>query len=71
MPAPPVILNNTPLVALWTLNQFTLLRELYTVVWIPQAIEAEFLATERATRQEALSQAPWIQVRGLNTPVTH
>ena len=52
MPAPPVILNNTPLVALWTLNQFTLLRELYTVVWIAQAIEAEFLATGRAARQD-------------------
>lgn len=68
MPAPPVILNNTPLVALWALNQLTLLRDLYTVVWIPQAVETEFLAAERSVRQEALSQAPWIQVRGINNP---
>jgi predicted nucleic acid-binding protein len=61
MHEPPVIVNNTPLVALWTLGQLALLRDLYGTAWIPQAVEIEFLATERSARQQALSQATWIQ----------
>lgn len=34
MRAGPVIVNNTPLVALWTLARLDLLRELYGEVWI-------------------------------------
>lgn len=48
MPAPPVILNNTPLVALQTIEQLDLLPRLFDVVWIPAAVEAEFLAAETA-----------------------
>ncbi len=34
----PVIVNNTPLVALWVLDRLDLLRELYDEVLIPQAV---------------------------------
>jgi predicted nucleic acid-binding protein len=61
MPAPPVILNNTPLVALWSLDQLTLLRDLYQSVLIPPAVEAEFLAIDRVARQRALKDASWIE----------
>jgi len=61
MPAGPVISNNTPLVALWVLGHLELLRDLYGEVLIPQAVYEEFLATERAARQEALVKAPWIK----------
>jgi hypothetical protein len=35
MRARPVVLNNTPLVALWIVGQLELLRELYSEVLIP------------------------------------
>jgi predicted nucleic acid-binding protein len=57
----PVIVNNTPLVALWVLGRLDLLRELYDEVLIPQAVYEEFVATERAVRQAALENAPWIK----------
>ena len=57
----PVIVNNTPLVALWVLGRLDLLRELYDEVLTPQAVYGEFVATERAVRQAALENAPWIR----------
>lgn len=66
--AGPVILNNTPLVALWSLGHLTLLRDLYGEVIIPQAVYEEFLATERAVRQAALDEAPWIKITSLINP---
>jgi predicted nucleic acid-binding protein len=63
-----VILNNTPLVALWSLGYLTLLRDLYGEVLIPQAVYEEFLATERSIRQTALAEAPWIKTTPLNNP---
>jgi predicted nucleic acid-binding protein len=68
MPAGPVILNNTPLVALWLVAQLSLLRDLYGQVVIPAAVQVEFLAIERLARQQALDQAHWIQVRELTNP---
>jgi len=68
MPAGPVIVNNTPLVALWSLGRLDLLRELYGEVLIPQAIYDEFLAIERAVRQKALADAPWITPVSLTNP---
>lgn len=68
MPMPPVILNNTPLVALWAINQLDLLRRLFGVVLIPTAVEAEFLATETTARQIALAQTPWIQTVAPSNP---
>ena len=68
MPAGPVVANNTPLAALWVLGRLDLLRELYGEVEIPQAVYDEFLATERALRQVALAQAPWILPWALDNP---
>lgn len=68
MPAAPVILNNTPLVALWALGRFDLLRDLFGEVMIPMAVHAEFLATDRAARESALASAPWIKVAPLANP---
>jgi len=64
----PVIANNTPLVALWVLGRLDLLRELYDEVLIPQAVYEEFVATERAVRQAALENAPWIRPVSLANP---
>jgi len=64
----PVIANNTPLVALWILGRLDLLRELYDEVLIPEAVYEEFLATERALRQAALQDAPWIKTAPLSNP---
>ena len=64
----PVIVNNTPLVALWVLGRLDLLRELYDEVLIPQAVYEEFVATERAVRQAALESAPWIRPVSLANP---
>ena len=62
----PFIANNTPLVALWELNSLFLLRELFTEVWIPQAVEDEFIATEPIARRVALNNAPYIKTVPLN-----
>lgn len=64
----PVIANNTPLVALWELNSLFLLRELFTEVWIPQAVEDEFIATEPIARRVALNNAPYIKTVPLLHP---
>lgn len=50
----PVIVNNSPLVHLLTLNHLSLLRALYTEVWIPQEVKDEFLATDPEVREDAL-----------------
>ena len=64
----PVILNNTPLVALWLLNRFDLLRELYSSVLIPQAVKSEFLAIEEERRRSSLAAAYWIEPASLSKP---
>ncbi|HMO57874.1 MAG TPA: DUF3368 domain-containing protein [Roseiflexaceae bacterium] len=64
----PVILNNTPLVALWSLSHLPLLRDLYEEVIVPQAVYEEFLATERSVRQTALDEASWITHAPLINP---
>ncbi len=62
----PVVLNNTPLVGLWLLDRFDLLRELFDHVLIPQAVRDEFLAVDPAPRRRALLAAPWIEVRRIS-----
>jgi predicted nucleic acid-binding protein len=64
----PVIVNNTPLVALWTLRQLDLLQLLFGEVLAPEAVHAEFLATERALRQSSLATAFWIRPTKLADP---
>jgi len=68
MPDKPVIANNTPLVALWVLGRLDLLHDLYGEVWIPQTVYDEFLAVERALREAALQNAPWIKRVALSNP---
>ena len=70
MPARPVILNNTPLVSLWLLDQLPLLQQLFSQVLIPTAVHDEFLAIEHSTRQQALAKSPWIQTTPLSNPQT-
>ena len=67
-PVPPVVLNNTPLVALWSINRWELLHDLFGEVTIPPAVEAEFLATETESRRKDLDQAVWIQVMAIENP---
>ena len=68
MPETPVISNTSPLVGLWTLNLFSLLRELYTEVLIPAEVRDEFFATEREAREATLKSAPWIRTVRLRNP---
>ena len=68
MPEKPVISNTSPLVGLWVLNLFPLLRELYTEVLIPEEVRGEFYATEREAREAALKNAPWIRTVRLRNP---
>ena len=69
VPEKPVICNNSPLVALWTLDLLALLHDLYTEVLIPEEVRNEFLAVDRTTRQAALKNAPWITVVKLTPPL--
>ena len=68
MPAGPVVANNTPLAALWSLGHLDLLRDLFGEVLIPGTVRSEFLATDRAVRRAALEGAPWIQAVDLRDP---
>ncbi|MCB9444308.1 MAG: DUF3368 domain-containing protein [Ardenticatenaceae bacterium] len=68
MPAGPVILNNTPLVALWPLDHLHLLRDLFGEVWISQSVFEEFLAVNREERTASLQNATWIKPITLSNP---
>jgi predicted nucleic acid-binding protein len=68
MPAGPVVLNNTPLVALAVLGRLDLLRDLFGEVLIPDSVQNEFLAVDTALRREALANAPWVRVVSLADP---
>jgi predicted nucleic acid-binding protein len=68
MPDRPVVLNNTPLVALWALGRLDLLRDLFEEVLIPHAVEEEFLAAEASARRQALADATWIKRGELSHP---
>ena len=61
MPERPVISNNSPLVYLWHLDLLSLLRDLYTEVWIPREVE-------KKSRRDALDNAPWIKVIDVPDP---
>lgn len=68
MPDAPVVVNNTPLVALWTVSRVDLLRDLFEEVLIPPAVQAEFLAVDSDVRQRSLEECPWIKVVPLQNP---
>jgi predicted nucleic acid-binding protein len=58
MPDGPVVLNNTPLVALWAIGRLDLLRDLFGEILVPQAVESEFLAQEPAGRRRSQGIRP-------------
>lgn len=68
MPSKPVILNNTPLVALWSLDLLAILRQLYTEIIIPPTVYDEFLAADHPARQTALADSLWIKTIPLGNP---
>ena len=70
MPIQPVISNNSPLVGLSKINLLSLLRDLYTEVWIPRKVEEEFLRKDPIVRGETLKNAPWIKTVDLTYPQT-
>ncbi len=65
---PPVILNNTPLVAFYLLDQLNILQALFGQVLIPEAVQTEFLAIDYKNRKTALEQSSWIKVAPLQNP---
>ncbi|MEM9596632.1 MAG: DUF3368 domain-containing protein [Acidobacteriota bacterium] len=68
MPAGPVVVDNTPLVALYVLGRLDLLGGLFGEVFIPSAVAEEFLATDAADRGAALERHPEILTRRLTDP---
>ncbi len=68
MPSAPVVLNNSPLISLWTLRRLDLFRDLFQEVWIPTEVEEEFLAKDSSARRQALLKAPWIRSVELSNP---
>lgn len=69
MPTKPVIINNSPLVALWELGHLALLRALYTKVLMPEEVAEEFLRKEPMARETALDEATWLEVVQLAIPL--
>lgn len=68
MPTKPIISNTSPLIGLSGLNLLSLLRDLYTEVWIPREVENEFLAIDETLHREVLNKAPWIKTVDLTNP---
>lgn len=68
MPAGPVVANNSPLAALWAIEQLDLLRDLFQEVWIAPAVKDEFVAFAREERRRALAERPWIRIVPLRDP---
>lgn len=68
MPSGPVVLNNTPLAALWAIGRLDLLRDLFGEVLVPEAVRDEFLAKDSGDRTQALEDTPWIQIVPLFQP---
>lgn len=64
----PVVSNNTPLVALWTLGLLPLLGELFGTVLMPLAVRDEFLAVETVPRRVALENSPWLETAQVQEP---
>lgn len=66
MPDRPVVANNTPLVALWTLRRLDLFGELYGEILIPEAVRSEFLAVDSIARSHGLETSPWIRTAAVS-----
>ena len=68
MPIQPVINNTSPLIGLFGINRLSLLRDLYTEVWIPRKVKQEFLEVDETLYRAVLNRAPWIKVVDLINP---
>ena len=68
MPDAPVTINNTPLVALASIGQLHLLPSLFGRILVPEAVVAEFLATEREARTELFAAQSWLISTRLGDP---
>jgi predicted nucleic acid-binding protein len=68
MPGGPVVLNNTPLAALWAIGRLDLLKDLFGEVLIPEAVRREFLARDPGDRARTLEDASWIRCAAVSQP---
>lgn len=68
MPARPIVVNSTPLVAFWAIGRLDILRSLFGEIMIPPAVREEFLSTEKETRRKTLRDESWIRVIELKSP---
>lgn len=68
MPDGPVVVNNTPLVALWSLGRLDLFPNLFGEIWVPPSVHEEFLAADSAVRRADVEDASWLQVVPLAEP---
>ena len=68
MPARPVIVNSTPLVAFWAIGRLDILRLLFNEIMIPPAVREEFLSAEKEARRKNLRDEKWIRVAELENP---
>jgi predicted nucleic acid-binding protein len=70
MPDAPVVINNTPLVALASIGQLQLLQPLFGAVLVPNAVIAEFFAVERESRVALIAAEDWLIPTAVEDP-TH
>ncbi len=68
MPARPVVVNSTPLVAFWAIGRLDILHSLFGEIVIPPAVREEFLSTEKETRRKILRDEAWIRIVELENP---
>ena len=68
MPAAPVVVNSTPLVAFSSIGRLDILRALFGEIMIPPAVREEFLSIEKESRRKILREASWIRVVELDHP---
>lgn len=66
----PLVADTSPLISLDACNQLDLLRELYTCVVVPRAVEVELRVGGMTGLPSGLTRAHrrWIKVRTLSTP---
>ncbi len=68
MPAKPVVVNSTPLVAFWSIARLDILQSLFGEILIPPAVREEFLSAEKETRRKVLRDESWIHIVELENP---
>lgn len=66
----PIVSNTGPLIALAVIGRLDILKDLFTAVIIPEAVNAEILAGgANLIGLSAYKQASWIEVRQLSQPL--